>query len=95
MDILTKLTIAGSTLSKYNGSNVPTNTLATKLSDLHADATGAPGYSLNGAYVGTVNPQYAAYDDGAVNVLPQPSQLDLNGAQPAPYSQTGPVGGHY
>jgi hypothetical protein len=95
MDILTKLTTAGSTLSKYDGANIPTNTLATKLSDLHADPTGVPGYSLNGGFISVVNPQYASYDDGAVNILPRPSQLDLNGAQPVSYPQTGPVGGHY
>lgn len=94
-DILTMLTSQGSNLSKYNGGNIPVNPLATKQSQMHSDPAGAPGYSLNGSFVSSVNTNYVAYDDGTPNFLPQPSTLDLNGKQPPTYKQTGPVGGHY
>jgi hypothetical protein len=94
-DILTMLTSQGSNLSKYNGANPPINPLASKQSEMHADGTGTPGYSLNGSFSSNVNADYNAYDDGTPNFLPQPSLLDLNGARPIDYPTTGPVGGHY
>ena len=40
---------------------------------------------MNGANAQTVNAAYVAYNDGFNNSLPQPSQLDLNGATPSQY----------
>jgi hypothetical protein len=84
MGLLTKLQTAGSTLSIANGGQVATNPLATQQSKLHADGN-APGYSVNGANASLVNSQYQQYVDGAPNILPQPSQLDLNGSTPSQY----------
>jgi hypothetical protein len=82
--LLTMLQTMGSTLTAYDGATPPTNPLATQASKLHADGN-QPGYSLNGAQFGTVNPQYQSYQDGAVNPLPLPSSLDLNGVTPSQY----------
>lgn len=98
LDILTTLLQNGSGFSKYNGNTPPINPLSTKQSQMHADPVGTPGYSLNGNFSSTVVPEYNSYDDGdplSLAVYHQPSNLDLNGAAPTPYSQTGPVGGHY
>ena len=84
MGLLTKLQTAGSTFSIANGGQVATNPLATRQSKLHADGN-APGYSVNGANASLVNSQYQQYVDGAPNILPQPSQLDLNGSTPSQY----------
>lgn len=84
MGLLTKLQTAGSTFSIANGGQVATNPLATQQSKLHADGN-APGYSVNGANASLVNNQYQQYVDGAPNILPQPSQLDLNGSTPSQY----------
>jgi hypothetical protein len=84
MGLLNKLQTAGSTLSIANGGQVATNPLATQQSKLHADGN-APGYSVNGANASLVNSQYQQYVDGAPNILPQPSQLDLNGSTPSQY----------
>jgi hypothetical protein len=40
---------------------------------------------MNGANAQAVNAAYVAYNDGYNNSLPQPSQLDLNGATPSQY----------
>jgi hypothetical protein len=84
MGLLSKLQTAGSILSIANGGQVSTNPLATQQSKLHADGN-APGYSVNGANASLVNSQYQQYVDGAPNILPQPSQLDLNGSTPSQY----------
>jgi len=63
------------------GATPPTNPGATKQSLLHADG-GQPSYSLDGSNVVPVNKAYNEYNDGTVNFLPQPSQLDLNGRKP-------------
>ena len=85
MGLLDKLTSqGGSGLTPYDGKTPKTNLLATSLSPLHAEG-GTPSYSLNGAHVSTVRAFYEAYDDGSVNALPQPSQLDLNGKTPSKY----------
>jgi ABC-type metal ion transport system substrate-binding protein len=78
MGLLTKLTTTGSPFSPANGGNISTNPLATKTSTLHSNGT--TGYSLDGADAAVVNTQYASYRDGAPNVLPQPTTLDVNGA---------------
>lgn len=64
-----------------NGSTPIINPLATQQSTLHADGAAA-GYSLDGSDFSDVNSAYQAYNDGAVNFLPQPSQLDLDGQVP-------------
>ena len=71
----------GSPLSKANGGQPPINQGATKQSRLHAYDVNA-GYSLDGNYQPIVNQAYQAYDDGVTNVLPKPSQIDLNGKTP-------------
>jgi hypothetical protein len=89
MSLLNKLTTQGSNLSAANGGAIPTNILATKSSKLHADGSN-PGYSLNGANASEVNNAYQEYKDGAVNIIPQPSQLDLNGQTPSKYTDNLP-----
>jgi hypothetical protein len=84
MGLLDKLSTAGSPYSYNNGSTPATNPGATTLSKLHADGN-QPSYSINGANFGDVNNAFQAYNDGINNVLPQPSQLDLNGATPNQY----------
>ena len=78
MGLLNKLTSQGSTYSYGNGQTPTVNPGATQQSKLHADGS-QPGYSLTGANFGTVNAAYQAYNDGVPNILPQPSQLDING----------------
>jgi hypothetical protein len=83
MGLLDMLLTQGSPFTAApNGSTPPTNQLATQQSQLHADGN-QPGYSLNGSDFSSVNSAYQAYNDGAVNFLPQPSQLDLNGQVPS------------
>ena len=84
MGLLNQLTINGSTFSYGNGVTPPTNQGATALSKLHVDGA-APGYSIDGSDFSTVNAAYQAYNDGVTNILPQPSQLDLNGLTPTQY----------
>ena len=85
MGLLTKLTtLGGSLLSVANGGAIAINPLATQQSKMHANGN-QPGYSVDGSQFSTVNPQYQQYNDGAVNVLPQPSLLDLNGGTPTQY----------
>lgn len=84
MGLLNKLQTAGSTYTAYDGGTPSINVGATKLSKLHADGN-LPGYSLNGNFTPEVNAAYNAYLDGAINPLPQPSLLDLNGITPQKY----------
>lgn len=84
MGLLTKLTTEGSPYSVGNGATPPTNPLATQQSKLHADGN-APGYSLNGSHFSDVNDAFQQYNDGALNVLPQPSLLDRDGLTPPKY----------
>jgi len=84
MGLLDKLTKMGSIFSANNGGPIAINNLATKQSKLHADGS-TPGYSINGANASSVNSDYQEYRDGAINSLPQPSQLDLNGLTPKRY----------
>ena len=85
MGLLDKLTIQGSTYSYGNGDTPTVNPGATQQSKLHAGGAGQPGYSLNGADFATVNSAFQQYNDGINNILPQPSQLDLNGQTPTQY----------
>jgi hypothetical protein len=78
MGLLNKLQQQGSPLTSYNGNTPNINPLATPQSQLQT-------YSLNGANVADVNGAYQQYLDGAINNLPQPSQLDLNGVTPPQY----------
>jgi hypothetical protein len=84
MGLLTKLTTQGSQYSYGNGNTPSTNPGATQQSKLHADNT-QPGYSLDGSDFTTVNSAFQQYNDGVNNILPQPSQLDLNGQTPTQY----------
>jgi hypothetical protein len=86
MDLYTTLQQQGSPYS-YGGTNGPTpgqplTQLVTKQSTLHADGASA-GYSLDGTDFNDVNNDYQQYNDGIVNFLPQPSELDINGAIPS------------
>jgi len=78
MGLLDKLTKPGqgSDLSKYDGATPSTNGLATDASELHNT------YSLTGKNFSLVNSQFQNYEDGAVNILPPPSQLDIDGIDP-------------
>ena len=72
MGLLTKLTLTGSPLCiSNNGGSVPVNPLSTDQSLLHDE------YSITGNNFAIVNSQYQTYIDGTVNLLPQPSQLDV------------------
>jgi len=84
MGLLNKLTTAGTPYSYNNGTTPITNPGATSLSKLHVDGN-QPGYSINGANFSNVNAAFQAYNDGVNNILPQPSQLDLDGATPSQY----------
>lgn len=84
MGLLTKLTTQGSNLSYGNGQTPTINPGATPQSKLHADGN-QPGYSLDGSDFTTVNAAFQAYNDGVNNILPQPSQLDINGQTPSQY----------
>jgi hypothetical protein len=84
MGLLNKLTTAGSSLSYGNGTTPSVNPGATTLSKLHADGN-QPGYSVDGSDFTTVNNAFQQYNDGTNNILPQPSQLDLNGVTPPQY----------
>jgi hypothetical protein len=84
MGLLDKLTTAGSPYSYGDGTTPNTNPGATTLSKLHADGN-TPGYSLDGSDFSDVNSAFQQYNDGVNNILPQPSQLDLNGVTPNQY----------
>lgn len=84
MGLYDKLLTAGSGLSTHDGATPPTNPLATNASELHYT------YSLNGKNFSTTNSQYQAYEDGVVNLLPNPSQLDLDGKTPPKYTDNLP-----
>lgn len=74
MGLLNKLTQGGgSPLSAANGGTISTNPLASANSNLHND------YSITGNGFAAINSAYQQYNDGAANILPQPSQLDLGG----------------
>jgi hypothetical protein len=75
MDLLNRLTSKGSPLTAYNGNTPNINPLATQQSQLQT-------YSLNGADANAINSSYQEYLDGAINQLPMPSELDLNGVTP-------------
>jgi len=84
MGLLDKLQNAGSNFSYGNGQTPGVNPGATNQSKLHADGN-QPGYSLNGSDFSTVNGAFQQYNDGVNNILPQPSQLDLDGSTPSQY----------
>jgi len=89
MGLLDLLNNQGSNLTAYDGKTPKVNPLATKQSKMHADGN-LPGYSLDGSNKTTVNNNYQDYLDGAINALPQPSQLDLNGKTPSKYLDNPP-----
>ena len=83
MGLLDKLQQQGSSLTAYDGATPTINPLTTPQSQLQT-------YSLNGANGNEVNNAYQQYLDGVINNLPQPSQLDLNGATPSQYINNQP-----
>ena len=83
MGLLDKLQNNGSTLTVYNGATPSTNPLATQLSKLH------DSYSTTGNNASQVNTDFQAYLDGTINVLPQPTNLDLS-ATPSKYTDNLP-----
>jgi hypothetical protein len=83
MGLLNKLQQQGSPLTAYDGTTPSINPLATPQSQLQT-------YSLNGVDKSNVNNAYQQYLDGAINNLPQPSQLDLNGVTPPQYISNQP-----
>jgi hypothetical protein len=76
MGLIDKLQQGDSNLTPFNGSTPPTNQLATAQSKMH------DSYSVTGQNANIVNSEYQQYLDGTNNILPLPSQLDLNGATP-------------
>lgn len=76
MGLINKLQNGESALTSYNGVTPPTNILATAQSPMH------DSYSITGENAGAVNSLYNQYLDGAPNMLPTPSQLDLGGTAP-------------
>jgi hypothetical protein len=84
MGLLDKLTTTGTPYSYNNGTTPITNPGATTLSKLHVDGN-EPSYSINGSNFTDVNTAFQAYNDGVNNILPQPSQLDLDGVTPSKY----------
>ena len=79
MDLVQRLTVAGSSLSKYNGDNIPTLKGSTRESTLHGSPDGGNGYSITGENYSDANKQYQSYDTSPDKTLPQSSLLDLNG----------------
>jgi hypothetical protein len=78
MGLKEKLLNVGSPLSVNNGNEPAVNPLSLATSKLHT------GYSINGTNASEVNSQFAQYNDGVANILPQPSQLDL-ASEPTKY----------
>jgi len=83
MGLLDKLQNNGSTLTAYNGTTPSINPLATQLSKLH------DSYSTTGDNASQVNANFQGYLDGTINVLPQPTNLDLSTA-PSKYTDNLP-----
>ena len=86
MGLINKLQNGESNLTAFNGNTPSTNILATAQSPMH------DSYSITGENAGGVNNLYQQYLDGAPNMLPTPSQLDLGGVPPtvAPSGQALP-----
>jgi hypothetical protein len=76
MGLIDKLQQGDSNLTPFAGATPPTNPLATAQSKMH------DSYSITGQNAGVVNSEYQQYLDGANNLLPTPSQLDLGGKAP-------------
>jgi hypothetical protein len=76
MGLIDKLTKGDSNLTPFAGTTPPTNPLATAQSKMH------DSYSVTGQNAGAVNADYQQYLDGTLNILPTPSQLDLEGKTP-------------
>ena len=85
MGILTKLQTDGSTLSINDGGTPMTNPLVVENS-IHSNGTIGNSYSLNGSNANAIGALVAQYEDGKNDLLPPPSNLDLNGLTP-----TGPL----
>ncbi len=74
---------------KYNANDgaVPKTLLASDNSPLHADKDGKEGFSLNGKDLNGVTKLYNAYDDGAVNALPTPTELEDSNRYSSEFTQ--------
>ena len=77
MGLLDKLQQGASNLTPFNGNTPLTNPLATAQSKMY------DSYSITGQNASVVNSEYQQYLDGANNLLPTPSQLDLGGVNPS------------
>jgi len=82
MALQTKLQQQGSPLSRLNGGNLPTLVGSTRASRLHASTAGVSGYSLNGNFAPFTTRQQNQYVPQTIAVIPPPSTLDINGADP-------------
>jgi hypothetical protein len=89
MGLLNMLLNQGSPLSIANGANPDINPLATQQSKLHYSSPDG-GYSITGADASEVINAWNQYVDGYANTIPQPSQLDINGATPPRYLDNPP-----
>lgn len=76
MGLLDKLRSGDTNLTPYDGDTPNINLLATYQSPLH------DSYSITGNGAEAVNNLYQQYLDGTGNILPTPSQLDLNAVPP-------------
>ena len=74
MDLLNSLNSPASNLG-LRGATPSINPGATQLSKLHASGN-QKGYSPAGNFQPEVNTANGEYDDGVLNILPLPSQLD-------------------
>ena len=74
MDLLNSLNSPASNLG-LRGATPPINPGATQQSKLHASGN-QKGYSPAGNFQPEVNTANGEYDDGVLNILPLPSQLD-------------------
>lgn len=74
MDLLNSLNSPASNLG-LRGATPSTNPGATQQSKLHASGN-QKGYSPAGNFQPEVNTANGEYDDGVLNILPLPSQLD-------------------
>jgi len=87
MGLLSLFEDDGSNYASYNNAGQPNTILATNQSPLHYYSVGRDELFQE------VNNGYQQYDDGVGNILPQPSQLDINnGYSPFQYRYNLPEG---
>ena len=76
MDLIELFNNKGSEYSAYDGETPKINPLTTKQSKLHNV------YSIDGSNVSEIRRQFNLYLNGGNDILPQPSEYDLNGKVP-------------